>query len=182
MKLFTLLFCFILLSCSQTKESIGNFETIKFKDQSAEQAMHKLFSIWKQKDPSLIKKEFGKPDKEQLARQSVTYSYKTKFESSYYQLTITEENNLVTKIYYDLLDDRNKKINAEWIQQKFHEDKWSLRALPEKNPHVVLKKRVLINKGKKIMAGFLEDQKNNQLHFIYFGDIDEKNLDLFFWE
>jgi hypothetical protein len=75
----------------------------------------------------------------------------------------------------------NENLNDQWLLNINKNSKWKTFEILNKT-HTVIPKKVLINYEKNIIASYIDGYKNNQLRFIYFGVINEKNLDRFKWE
>lgn len=144
--------------------------------------LKKLFRLWDSKNSNLIEMELGKADNKKMEGSLIIYSYNALFQTPYEQLIFeTNKNSVIESISHEFLDEKNETLNDQWLLNIFKNSKWKIADIPNKT-HTIIPKKILINYEKKIIAGYIDGYKNNQLRFIYFGAINEKKLDRFKWD
>lgn len=186
MKSLIISFCLIFAACSRfeglsTPKNDKHIPTSSAQSFNTEVLLKKLFKIWSSQNSNLIEQELGKVDKKVITNDVVVYSYLAHMQTPYDQLIFETKDSKIKSINFDFLDEENEKLNDQWILAIFKNTNWKTIEIADKS-HVMVPKKVLINYEDNIIAGYIDGYKNNQLRFIYFGTIDEKNLDRFKWE
>lgn len=178
-----LIFIFLsLISCSQVQDKKTSKKYDIFPNIKTEELLIKLYKLWDSKSGKSIEPEIGNANNKKIENSLIVYSYLAKLEIPYEQLFFkVGQDDRIESISYEVLDEQNELLNDQWILNNFKSNEWKLVELPQKT-HTIIPKMVLVNYEKKILAGYVKGYKNNQLRFVYFGEIDNKKLDHFKWE